>query len=155
METALTQGGRGRIPLFERDLRTLLLAGKKFDFDKSLFRSYQDWVPNHYVYGYFLTTSLRNNYGDLFLSKLADVSSEKSWNPLSFYNSTDRMVEGNFEQFYQETIREMVSEWKKQSEKLNLSPYEVKTTFRLDQLSLPDGHFKRGYCSLKKRSFIY
>lgn len=130
IETALTRGGRGRLPLFERDLRTLLLSGKDFDFDKSIMRSYQDWVPNHYVYGYFLTTHLRNKYGDLFLSHVADQSSKTSWNPLSFYNSSDRMLEGNFEEFYAEAMKTMVSAWKREADKFPLSPYEVKTVER-------------------------
>lgn len=130
LETALTKGGRGRLPVFERDLRTLLLSGKDFDFDKAILRSYKDWVPNHYVYGYFLTTSMRNEYGDLFLSKLADQSSKTSWNPLSFYNSSDRMLEGNFEEFYAETMETLLANWKREAEKLTLTPYEVKTTDR-------------------------
>lgn len=130
IETALTRGGRGRLPLFERDLRTLLLSGKDFDFDKSIFRSYKDWVPSHYVYGYFLTTHMRNQYGDLFLSHLADQSSKTSWNPLSFYNSSDRMLEGNFEDFYANAMKTLVMAWKKEADKLKLTPYVVKTLDR-------------------------
>jgi hypothetical protein len=125
IETALTNGGRGRLPLFERDLRTLLLSGKRFDFDKAILRSYEDWVPNHYVYGYFLTSSLRNNYGDLFLSKLANQSTTRSWNPLSFYDSSDRMLKGNFEQFYGLTIHSLLKMWKEQLDKLNPTPFKV------------------------------
>ncbi len=125
LETALTHGGRGRLPRFERDLRTLLLSGKKFDYDKAHFRSYEDFVPNHYVYGYFMTTHLRNKYGDMFLSKLADRSAETSWNPLSFYNATDVLTPGRFEDFYQEVMSELIKEWQAKLDQLNPTPYEV------------------------------
>lgn len=125
IETALTRGGRGRLPVFERDLRTILLSGKTYDADKGLLRSFKDWVPNHYVYGYFLTSAMRNKYGDLFLSRVADQATVSSWNPLSFYNASDRMLEGSFEQFYEETMSDLTALWKAQYDKLDLTRYRV------------------------------
>jgi hypothetical protein len=125
IETSLTHGGRGRLPRFERDLRALLLSGKKFNYDKAHLRSYEDFVPNHYVYGYFLTTHLRNKYGDLFLSELANRSAETSWNPLSFYNATDELTTGRFEDFYQDVMSELIKEWQAKLDQLNPTPYEV------------------------------
>ena len=126
METALTRGGRGRLPLFDRDLRTLLLSGKKFNYDKAHLGSYEDYIPNHYYYGYFYTSWLRNEYGDLFLSKLVDRSAENSYNPLTFYNSVDALTGKSFENFYDNVMSDLVSEWKKRADKLNPTPYEVK-----------------------------
>lgn len=125
-ETALTKGGRGRLPLFERDLRTLLLSGQKWDYDKAHLGSYDDYVPNHYVYGYFYTSWLRNNYGDLFLSKLANQSAETSWNPLSFYNTVDKMTHEKFEDFYWDVMKDLIKEWKLKADALTPTPYEVK-----------------------------
>lgn len=125
-ETALTKGGRGRLPLFDRDLRTLLLSGQRWDYDKAHLGSYEDYVPNHYVYGYFYTSWLRNTYGDLFLSKLANQSAETSWNPLSFYNSVDKLTKDEFETFYADVMKELISEWQKRADALTPTPYEVK-----------------------------
>lgn len=126
METALTKGGRGRLPLFERDLRTLLLSGKKFNYDKTHLGSYEDYIPNHYVFGYFYTSYLRNEYGDLFLSRLANDSAETSYNPLSFYNATERLTGEKFETFYENVMKELITEWKKRSDLLSPTPYEVR-----------------------------
>lgn len=126
IETALTNGGRGRLPRFERDLRTLLLSGKKFDFDKAIMRSYNDWIPNHYVYGYFLTSYMRNTYGDLFLSKVADKSTKKSWNPLAFYNSVDDIVEIDFENIYQNSMSDLLKNWSHEFKKISPTPYDVR-----------------------------
>ena len=127
IETALTDGGRGRLPLFERDLRTLLLSGKDFSYDKAHMRSYKDYVPNHYVYGYYYTTFMRNKQGDLFLSYIADEASKKSYNPLTFYNAYARLTGEDFDHFYKETIQEMIQIWKEKFKQLTPTPYEVKT----------------------------
>lgn len=126
IETALTKGGRGRLPQFDRDLRTILLSGKEWNYDKAHLGSYEDYVPNHYVYGYFYTSWLRNQYGDLFLSKLANQSAETSWNPLSFYNSTNLLTNRPFEDFYRSVMKELITEWKKRQDALTLTPYEVR-----------------------------
>ncbi len=125
IETALTNGGRGRLPLFDRDLRTLLLSGKKWNYDKAHLGSYKDYIPNHYVYGYFYTTWLRIKYGDFFLSKLVNESSQKSWNPLSFYNSVDRLTNQKFETFYESVMRDLFLEWDDRRRQIKLSPKEL------------------------------
>ena len=63
IETALSQTGRGRNPLFALDIRALLLAGQRYSYYKAYFRSYRDWYPNHYQLGYFLTTYVKRRYG--------------------------------------------------------------------------------------------
>lgn len=126
IETALTKGGRGRLPLFERDLKALLLSGQKFSYDKTHLGSYEDYIPNHYVYGYFYTSWLRNEYGDLFLSKLSSDAAEYSWNPLSFYNATDRLTGERFEKFYKKVMNELMTEWKKRSLELKPTEYEIR-----------------------------
>jgi hypothetical protein len=125
METALTKGGRGRLPLFERDLRTLLLSGKKFDYDQAHLGSYKNWIPNHYVYGYFYTTYLRNQYGDLFLSKLINNAAVNSFNPLTFYNSYAYQAEESFEKFYKKTMKDMIRQWDEKFQQLKPTPYAV------------------------------
>lgn len=125
IETALTQGGRGRLPLFERDLRTILISEKKWSYDKSHLGSYEDYVPNHYVYGYFFTSWLRNNYGDLFLSKIVDHAAERTWNPLTFYNATKKLSGKSFESLYQKMTTEFSNNWKNKIDLLTPTPFEI------------------------------
>jgi hypothetical protein len=121
IETALTRGGRGRLPLFDRDLRTLLLSGKNWGYDKAHLGSFEDYIPNHYVYGYFYTSWLRNNYGDLFLSRIANQSAETSWNPLSFYNAIEHLTEEKFEDIYKAVINDLTQEWSERRKKLKVT----------------------------------
>lgn len=127
VETALTNGGRGRLPLFERDLRTLLLSGKKFNYDKAHMGSFEDYIPNHYVYGYFYTTYIRNQLGDLALSRLMYHSAQNSWNPLTFYNTMDDTFRKDFELFYQDVMKDLVAHWEQKSKELKPTPYEIKS----------------------------
>ncbi len=126
IETALTRGGRGRLPLFERDLRTLLLSGKSWGYDKAHLGSYDDYIPDHYVYGYFYTSWLRNQYGDLFLSDIAHKSASSSWNPLSFYNAAKKLTGHKFEKIYADIIQDLKSEWKVRADKISPTPYSIK-----------------------------
>lgn len=127
VETALTPGGRGRLPLFERDLRTLLLSGKDFSYDKAHLGSFKDYIPSHYVYGYFYTSYIRNEKGDLSLSRLMYHSSQNAWNPLSFYNTMDDTFRKDFEEFYRDVMKDLVEEWKKKFDELSPTPFAVKS----------------------------
>lgn len=125
-ETALTKGGRGRLPMFERNLRALLLSGRDYDYDQAHLGSYKNYIPNHYVYGYFYTSYLKNNNRDLFVSNLINASAARSFNPFSFYNAYERMSGETFEQFYRNTIKDLIKNWKEKEAKLSVTPYEVK-----------------------------
>ena len=127
IETALTDGGRGRLPMFERDLRTLLLSGKKYKYDRTHLGSFKEYIPNHYVYGYFYTTYMRNQLGDNTISRVMYHSAQNSWNPLSFYNTMDDTFRKDFEEFYKDVMADLVSHWQKKLEELNPTPYEVRS----------------------------
>jgi hypothetical protein len=126
IETALTKGGRGRLPLFDRDLKALLLSGKDFDYDKAHLGSYKDFIPNHYVYGYFYTSYMRNNHGDLFLSHVTDRATRRSYNPLTFYNAYEDLAGEEFEIFYKKTLKDLIKNWKDKESLLSVTPYAVK-----------------------------
>jgi hypothetical protein len=126
IETALTQGGRGRLPLFDRDLRTLLLEGERYSYDKAHLGSYENFVPNMYVYGYFYTSYMRNHYGDLFLARLTGQATHQSYNPYTFYNSAERAMQRSFEDFYEGVMQELLTEWRKRFDELKPTPLTVK-----------------------------
>lgn len=122
-ETALTSGGRGRLPRFDRDLRTLLLAGKDYEYDQAHLRSYKNWIPNHYVYGYFYTSKMREERGDFFLSKLSDDATEASYNPFSAYRSYKRLTNEEFESFYGKLMAELKTKWTDKKSLIKASPF--------------------------------
>ena len=53
-ETLLSDQGRGRLPYFFNDYRSLWASGKNYSWMKLRNSSYRDLVPNHYHLGYML-----------------------------------------------------------------------------------------------------
>jgi hypothetical protein len=127
IETALTNGGRGRLPLFERDLRAILLSGRDYSYDKAHLGSFKDYIPSHYVYGYFYTSYIRNTQGDLSLSRLMYHSAQNSWNPLSFYNTMDDTFRKDFEAFYRDVLKDLTAHWQEKLDELKPTPFEVQS----------------------------
>jgi hypothetical protein len=54
-ETFMSDQGRGRLPFFFNDYRSLWASGKNYSWMKLRNGSYRDLVPNHYQLGYMLT----------------------------------------------------------------------------------------------------
>jgi hypothetical protein len=68
-ETNLSLAGRGRQASFEMPLRTILDSRRKmFSYDKSLFGSYRDYVPDHYHFGYEIVKYGRTRFNDTIWS---------------------------------------------------------------------------------------
>ena len=63
-ETAFSNAGRGSLPSFEMELRTLeLTKGSIYNYDKMLNSSYRSYVPDYYQYGFKMVSFLRNEKG--------------------------------------------------------------------------------------------
>lgn len=71
-ETGLSHSGRGRIPGFEMELRAQLLEKGTYSYDKAVYSSYRDYVPDHYAFGYQLTAYVRKMYGKDVWSNVLD-----------------------------------------------------------------------------------
>lgn len=65
-ETNVSMQGRGRIPFFFDDYRSLWLAGKNYSWMKLRNGSYKHFVPDHYALGYLLVAYGREKYGNDF-----------------------------------------------------------------------------------------
>ena len=53
-ETLLSDAGRGRMANFIQPLRSKLISGKDLYYDRVMLGTYQDILPNEYLFGYFL-----------------------------------------------------------------------------------------------------
>src|SRR6185295_13734080 len=65
-ETNVSRQGRGRLPFFYNDYRSLWLANKNYSWMKLRNGSYKDFVPDHYALGFLLVSYGREKYGDKF-----------------------------------------------------------------------------------------
>ncbi len=65
-ETNVSRQGRGSLPFFYKDYRSLWQEGKNYNWMKLRNGSYKDFVPDHYALGYLLVAYGREKYGDEF-----------------------------------------------------------------------------------------
>ncbi|MVM30531.1 hypothetical protein GO755_10845 [Spirosoma sp. HMF4905] len=121
-ETLLSNSGRGRIPNFDLGMRANLLAGKPFDYPKAVAGSYRDNVPNHYVLGYFLTTYLKRTYGPDVWSRVLNRNYRRWPFPFAFSASIKDETKLRTEDLYQKTMDDLTEIWKKQQERLTITP---------------------------------
>ena len=123
-ETMLTNGGRGRMPEFQNEYRALLLSGREFGYEKASATSLREFVPNHYTLGYFMTTSLRRQFGAHTWEPV--VSDAVSYKGLLYpFNRSMRKRLGiGSPELYQKTMEELENEWEKEAEQLDLTPFQ-------------------------------
>ncbi len=74
-ETAYTEQGRGRLPLFLSGYNSLWLEGKNYSWMKLSNGSFKDYVPDHYQLGYLLANYGYLKYGPEFWQKVTSDAS--------------------------------------------------------------------------------
>ncbi|GAB3303906.1 TolB family protein [Hymenobacter tenuis] len=120
-ETALTRSGRGRIPNFDAYLRANLLAGRRYTYAKAVGGSYRDYVPNHYVLGYFLTTSLKRTAGPGVWGNVLNRYYRFPVYPFSFSDKLRLTTGLRTDDLYQRTMQELDSTWRTQQARRELT----------------------------------
>ncbi len=77
-ETVHTQQGRGRIPYFTNQYRSLWASGKNYSWMKMRNGSLKDFIPSHYHLGFLLVNYGYEKYGSDFWKKVtSDAASYK------------------------------------------------------------------------------
>ncbi len=90
-ETAFSTAGRGRNPSFEMKIRAQVNEDQKpFSYDKSLFGSYRDFVPNHYEYGYQMVAFASEKFGHDFWVNTLDYAGRFPLVPIAFREGMKR-----------------------------------------------------------------
>lgn len=87
VETAFGHSGRGRIPSFLMAYKANLIDKGGFNYYKQYLKSYREFVPNHYVTGYLMTTHLKNKSGVDIWDKILSRSFRRPYIPLTFSNA--------------------------------------------------------------------
>ncbi len=112
-ETALSETGRGREGDFQMRIKAIVEDGKSFSYDKAVFGSYKDYVPNRYYWGYHLVSFGREKYGaELWESVLQNVA-KKPWQLNPFERGIKKHTSFNMNKFYAQTLKYYDSIWNK------------------------------------------
>jgi hypothetical protein len=113
-ETALSNQGRGRQPSFLMEHRAQVLEKGIFSYEKAFFRSYRDFVPNHYKLGYYLTGSIRARHGTEIWEEVLTRAGRK---PLSIFPMRQVLKERtglNIVQNYHSVFDSLKTVWEKE-----------------------------------------
>ncbi|MCD4793949.1 MAG: hypothetical protein K8R54_11985 [Bacteroidales bacterium] len=115
-ETALSDGGRGRIPQFDMPIRTILLNDINISYDKAKFGSYKTFYPSYYNLGYLLCSKARVLYGyDIWDKTLTHTSKISFW-PYAFSRGLKKTTGLNEKKLYEKVMKELKSDWSKEIE---------------------------------------
>lgn len=113
-ETLLSHSGRGRQAVFTEKLRTYWLDDEDCMYDKALFGSYKEFVPNYYVFGYHLTSMGRLLGGPYIWSDAIDDMGKRPYRIANLSRHLKKDIGLNQKELYQKTRSWMTSYWKNQ-----------------------------------------
>ena len=110
-ETAMSNGGRGRLPEFNMPYRAQMLGGKKFySFNKWVLGSYKNYTGTYYALGYDMASYARQRYG----ADIWDKTSSRYVRNLFFEGSFKHYTGSSFKKLYRDTFDYLQEEWKQQ-----------------------------------------
>ncbi len=132
-ETAFSNFGRGRLPSFQRGIKTHLLGEEeRYSFDKMLLGSYRNYVPDHYELGYQLTAFARYKYGSGIWSNIENHVARNSYTLLptsfAFYLGLKKHTGLSQEKLYKATFNHLDSIWSfEESQKQVIEPKRIQS----------------------------
>jgi hypothetical protein len=124
-ETAFTHSGRGRIPNFGLLLRTNLLEGKTFTYNKQYLRSYKHNISDHYVLGYHMISYLRKQTNDPDVwGKVMKRTAIAPFIPFAFSRSVKKIGGLTLPQLYKATAEDLKKTWGEELKDLELTTFD-------------------------------
>jgi len=122
IETAFTDFGRGRLPYFERGIKTHLLSDeKRYSLDKMLFGSYKSYIPDRYELGYQLTAYTSSKYGRNVWSDVENYVAKNSYTilptPFAFYKGLKKNIGLSQKELFSEAFDYLDSSWTLEADK--------------------------------------
>ncbi len=164
-ETALSSGGRGRLPEFDMEYKALIMNNINYGYEKAAAGSFKDFVPDFYSLGYYMTTHARREFGaDVWEKTIRDAVKYKGlFFPLS--RNLKKHTGLRTPQLYRATRTDIDSMWKaqdalltyKEGEKFNRTKKTTITDYKNPQF-LPDGSVvveKSSYAQIRTFYRIY
>ena len=125
METALSESGRGRQPLFTGRLRAMTADRQSVGYYPAWQGSFRTVYPDWYELGYLLTSYVRTHHGD---SAWRRVLQRASWNPLppfALSMALKKETGRGLTELHRDALREADSVWGAQRAAVVESPATV------------------------------
>ncbi len=140
METALSASGRGRLPAFDMEYRSLILHDIHYSYEKAAAGSLKDFVPDWYALGYYMNTCARKEFGKEIWADVVDDATRYRGLLYPFSRSLKKRTGLNPKALYQNTITDLQREWKptdKQKPKASGTPIHTRPKKTVAHYSTP------------------
>ncbi|QZT37442.1 hypothetical protein K5X82_00775 [Halosquirtibacter xylanolyticus] len=127
-ETALSKGGRGRLPAFFKEQRALIYDSIQYRYRKMENGSLKDIVPNHYNLGYNMVREGREIAGPNVWNDVVNSSTKFKLKNLfyPFSVSTRQYVGMSSKKLYQRMQKNQEIRWREEWRKMSLdSSYQI------------------------------
>ena len=111
-ETGWSLSGRGREPSFSMPLRGQLASHGIYSYDKAVYGSYKDFVPNHYMLGYYLVGASRISYGPRIWEDAMNTAARKPFMLVPWNHALKKNTGLTKSQLYHSILSELDSCWK-------------------------------------------
>lgn len=114
-ETVLTSSGRGRNASFIEQIKAVAVQEGNYKYDKMLLGSYNDYVPDHYQYGYQMTGWAMTRYDRNIWNKVLSFTAEQPFtlNPVNI--SLRRNTGLTKRKLYREAFDSLKVIWKEEA----------------------------------------
>ncbi|MFC2118676.1 hypothetical protein ACFLSY_08540, partial [Bacteroidota bacterium] len=125
IETALTKSGRGRDPSFEMELRAGIVEKGAYSYDKAVFGSYKDYIPNHYKLGYYIVANTRKKFGASVWDKTLNYVANKPYKISAFSKGLKKYTAYSKVGLYRSNMNDLKKAWENQDSLTIISNYEI------------------------------
>ncbi len=113
-ETIHSRSGRGRMPDFIYPLQAQVLDYKIYPYDKALFGSYRNFVPDHYTLGYQLVLRGVEQHGTGLWNDVLDRVARKPFTLIPFTHGLKMNTGKGKLRFYKSSLNDLQQKWKQQ-----------------------------------------
>ena len=110
-ETIFSESGRGRSPDFTMDLKAQILNKKIYSYDKALYGSFKDYVPDHYTLGYELVLDGFINYGPELWNNTLNKVARQPYILFPFTKSIKDITGAGKVNYYINVLEKRKSQW--------------------------------------------
>ncbi|MFY0626144.1 MAG: hypothetical protein JXR07_07615 [Reichenbachiella sp.] len=125
LETSMGRTGRGRTPSFLMAFKANTMEKGGFHYYKQHLKSFRDFVPNHYVTGYLMTTHIKNENGTDIWGKITHDAFRHSFIPFTFSNSIKKHTGNYLLPAYKEMMEKQKELFSRQLSQINPTPFET------------------------------
>ncbi|MFA5816577.1 MAG: hypothetical protein WC865_13260 [Bacteroidales bacterium] len=127
-ETALTNQGRGRMPSFLQQYKSILLNDRKYSYMKARNGSYRDIVPNEYELGYLLCSYGREKYGNDLWTKVIRQTARMKGTIYPFSDAVMAYTGMSTRQFYKKALSDYKETWADEIRQADITPVTPMST---------------------------